>query len=258
MSVVFDRAVSYYDQTRGLPPTLERSLAESLQREGGLQAGSKALEVGIGTGRIALPLVRFNGYHYFGIDLSRPMVEVLRTKTGAVAVDVALADAARLPFASHTFDVVVAVHVFHLMSDWEGAIEEAARVIRVGGLLLSGNSDSDDDAPAETLRHQLYEIAGVRRKRQQVGFLDDVSGYLEQRFGQPRIVTTPTVETSQSAREIIDQFRNRIWSGTWDLPDEEVARTVAESERWAIERWGNLDVNLPNRSFHSWRIHTIV
>jgi SAM-dependent methyltransferase len=50
-----------------------------------------ALELGIGTGRIALPLAR-RGVRVHGIDLSEAMVARLRAKPGAEEIDVAVGD----------------------------------------------------------------------------------------------------------------------------------------------------------------------
>src|SRR5437763_456790 len=56
-----------------------------------LAAGGDALELGIGTGRIALPLSR-RGVRVCGIDLSEAMVAELRAKPGAEAIDVTIGD----------------------------------------------------------------------------------------------------------------------------------------------------------------------
>jgi SAM-dependent methyltransferase len=50
-----------------------------------------ALEFGVGTGRLALPLSR-RGVRVHGIELSSDMVEQLRTKPGAEAIDVTIGD----------------------------------------------------------------------------------------------------------------------------------------------------------------------
>jgi SAM-dependent methyltransferase len=56
-----------------------------------LAGGGAALELGIGTGRIALPLAR-RGVRVHGIDLSEAMVERLRAKPGGDAIPVAIGD----------------------------------------------------------------------------------------------------------------------------------------------------------------------
>jgi SAM-dependent methyltransferase len=57
----------------------------------GLAGGGSALELGIGTGRIALPLAR-RGVRVYGIDLSRAMVARLRAKSGGDAIGVTIGD----------------------------------------------------------------------------------------------------------------------------------------------------------------------
>jgi SAM-dependent methyltransferase len=53
--------------------------------------GGAALELGIGTGRIALPLAR-RGLRVHGIELSEAMVARLRAKPGAESVGVTIGD----------------------------------------------------------------------------------------------------------------------------------------------------------------------
>jgi len=57
----------------------------------GLASGGRALELGIGTGRIALPLAK-RGVRVRGIDLSEAMVARLRVKPGAEQVGVTIGD----------------------------------------------------------------------------------------------------------------------------------------------------------------------
>src|SRR5258708_15074316 len=57
----------------------------------GLAGGGRALELGIGTGRIALPLAR-RGVPVHGIDMSRAMVARLRAKQGGDAIGVTIGD----------------------------------------------------------------------------------------------------------------------------------------------------------------------
>jgi len=56
-----------------------------------LAGDGDALELGIGTGRVALPLAR-RGVRVRGIDLSEAMVARLRAKPGAEEIDVAIGD----------------------------------------------------------------------------------------------------------------------------------------------------------------------
>jgi SAM-dependent methyltransferase len=55
-----------------------------------------ALELGIGTGRVALPLAK-RGVEVHGIDISPAMVAKMRAKPGGEAIPVTIGDFARLP-----------------------------------------------------------------------------------------------------------------------------------------------------------------
>ncbi|AUS77497.1 class I SAM-dependent methyltransferase [Actinoalloteichus sp. AHMU CJ021] len=68
-----------------LEPTVDRLAA--------LAGDGEALEFAIGTGRVAVPLAE-RGVRVTGIDLSRPMVERLRTKVDDRAVPVVIGDMA--------------------------------------------------------------------------------------------------------------------------------------------------------------------
>lgn len=69
-------------------PTVVNAAVEVLAA---LANGGRALELGIGTGRIALPLAR-RGVAVHGIDLSRAMVARLRAKPGSEAIEVTIGD----------------------------------------------------------------------------------------------------------------------------------------------------------------------
>ncbi|MDF3290579.1 class I SAM-dependent DNA methyltransferase [Streptomyces silvisoli] len=72
-----------------------------------LAGDGRALELGVGTGRIALPLAR-RGIQVHGIDMSRAMVARLRDKPGGDAVGVTIGDFATTRVAG-TFAVVYLV-----------------------------------------------------------------------------------------------------------------------------------------------------
>ena len=92
-----ERVASRYDESAAemFDPAVVDPVVEFLA----LIAGSgRALELGIGTGRIALPLAR-RGVPVHGIDLSKAMVARLRAKAGGEGVGVTIGD-----FATTTVD----------------------------------------------------------------------------------------------------------------------------------------------------------
>ena len=91
-----EHVAATYDGTSGVfAPGAVEATAEMLAE---LARGGRALELGIGTGRIALPLAR-RGVEVHGIDLSRAMVARLRAKPGGQDIPVAIGD-----FATTTMD----------------------------------------------------------------------------------------------------------------------------------------------------------
>ena len=128
-SISFDRAAGYYDQTRGFPPGIGDEVAAAAVDLIGPSA--RILEIGIGTGRIARPMLA-RGYSITGVDLSRNMMGRLLEAVPAGGASPALveADATRLPLPPAVFDAVVSVHVFHLIAGWREALAEARRCLR--------------------------------------------------------------------------------------------------------------------------------
>jgi SAM-dependent methyltransferase len=107
-----------------------------------LAAGGPALELGIGTGRIALPLAA-RGVEVHGIDLSGPMVARLRAKPGAGAIRVTIGDfsTAAVESASAGSFALVSVVYNTLMkvTTQAGRVDvfrNAARHLRAGGVFL--------------------------------------------------------------------------------------------------------------------------
>jgi SAM-dependent methyltransferase len=85
-----EREAAVYDDhvAEMFDPAVVTPVAEMLA---GLAAGGRALEMGIGTGRIALPLAA-RGIRVHGIDASGAMVARLRAKPSGDAIDVTIGD----------------------------------------------------------------------------------------------------------------------------------------------------------------------
>src|SRR5262245_20433845 len=77
--VSFDRAAEFYDQTRALPAAALDGVVDLLGAE--LEGRGRCLEIGVGTGRIALPLSGA-GVPMAGVDVSAQMVARLLEKSG--------------------------------------------------------------------------------------------------------------------------------------------------------------------------------
>lgn len=147
----FDRQAAQYDtasfgaHARKLYPILLEQLEQvSCQR---------VLDVGCGTGELLSQLAgRHPGGRYWGVDLSPEMVAVAKGKLGERA-QVELGDAEALPVPDGWAQVVVCSDSFHHYPNPKAALQEFARVLQPGGVLLLG----DTTAPA-VLRGMLNTL----------------------------------------------------------------------------------------------------
>jgi SAM-dependent methyltransferase len=103
-----------------------------------LADGGRALELGIGTGRIALPLAQ-RGIEVHGIELSQAMVDQMRTKPGGDAIDVAIGDFATTK-VDGTFSVAFLVYntIMNLTTQAEqvACFRNAAEHLEPGGCFV--------------------------------------------------------------------------------------------------------------------------
>jgi SAM-dependent methyltransferase len=133
-SLSFDRAAAYYDRTRMTAPETVARVTATLEAQ--LGDRGPCLEVGVGTGQVALPLSAA-GVDVVGLDISHAMLERLLEKSGGRSpVPLVVGDATCLPFAGGAFGGAVLRHVLQLVSEYQRAISELARVIRPGGVAL--------------------------------------------------------------------------------------------------------------------------
>lgn len=105
MSFGEDTAEIYDDEPRG-----DESAAVSFLEQ--LAGGGPALELAIGTGRIALPLAA-RGIRVDGIDISPAMVAKLRAKPGGDQVSVTMGDFAEVPVPSAYRLIYVVYNTLH-------------------------------------------------------------------------------------------------------------------------------------------------
>lgn len=120
--------------TEGADPEYEEQILPMAIRE--LAGFEQVLDVGCGDGQIGRALVRAHGTRVIGVDPTWNQVVVAKERSDRdpnLAVHVARAEAARLPFVDESFDAVVACLVFEHITDVDSAIAEVSRVLRSGG-----------------------------------------------------------------------------------------------------------------------------
>ena len=155
---------AWYSDVSDVEATVERVLE--------LAGGGRVLELGVGTGRLALPMARA-GIVVCGIDASDEMLDALRTKEGADLVHAVLGDMAELPFAPKFSLVLVAFNtLFNLVGHHriETCFAEVARVLLPDGVFvveafvppLPGEAP-DDGVSVREIRDDAVVLTAAKR-----------------------------------------------------------------------------------------------
>jgi ubiquinone/menaquinone biosynthesis C-methylase UbiE len=271
-SLSFDRVAQTYDATRGYPPGVDQQIAQAIVDTVYAKPGTTFMEVGVGTGRIAFPLASL-GHIYTGVDISEKMVKLLAAKllanswkeyeqewgslpdeNGArthsvrrfreavkhASMRLVLSDMTALPFHDASFDVVLAVHVFHLVDGWQQAVCEVLRVLRPGGAFLHCWDEFarvEKWPVGETWGKIVHELGGVV-KRPGASARSEVTVWLKEQGLQPQELPVVKWEVTQTPREAVEQVTRRMWSSTWVVSDDIFAASIVRLESWAKDYFG--------------------
>jgi demethylmenaquinone methyltransferase/2-methoxy-6-polyprenyl-1,4-benzoquinol methylase len=102
-----------------------------------LPHGGRVLDVGVGTGDMALALQhRWPGSTVVGLDPTLEMMRVGQRKPGAETVRWTQGDGLRLPFPDSYFDAVTSAFLLRNVPDVPSALAEQCRVVRPGGRVV--------------------------------------------------------------------------------------------------------------------------
>jgi SAM-dependent methyltransferase len=127
-----DRMAEVYDEWFAMPSDAEDTVGFLSE----LAGTGPVLELGIGTGRVALPLAQ-RGHEVHGVDASEAMVEKLRAKTGDIPVTIG--DFAELDVEGEFSLVYVVFNTFfalHSQEDQIRCFSNVARRLRRGGTFV--------------------------------------------------------------------------------------------------------------------------
>jgi SAM-dependent methyltransferase len=208
----FARLAPDYDRLRPLDRNWEETLA-ALAAEAEL-ARLSVLEVGGGTGRLALALAERYGCSVTVVDASAEMLAVGRARTQAVRFEQAVAE--QLPFDDGTFDRVVTYMAVHLF-DRPRAFGEFRRVLGADGVAAIATPDPDGFGDSVWAAY-FPSFADIDRARfpSARSLVDELSAA---GFRAVRVADL-SLQRSTSRDDVLAKIRGRAFS-TFELLDED-------------------------------------
>jgi SAM-dependent methyltransferase len=216
---------SVYDKVVGSPDP-----AQAVEFLADLVGDGKVLELAIGTGRVALPLAE-QGVHIEGLDASRAMVDVLRTKPGGAQIPVVIGDMAEVPVQG-PFRLVYLVYstLFFLLSQGRQAdcFRNVAQVLEPGGAFV-----------IETIVPDLTEY-GRGQHVQAVGVTENVARFQVARHDPvAQRVDIQTVTLGPQGFDLKPMAIRYAWPPELDLMARLAGLTLAERyEDWNRRPFG--------------------
>lgn len=255
-SLSFDQAANIYDATRSEPPGITEQAAAELARR--LPPGSRLLELGVGTGRFTIPLLHC-GLNICGLDISRKMMEQFYIKERPSLSRPALVEANLLymPFGSAGFDVVVAVHVLHLINAWQDAVSEIRRALAPGGALAIGFDWRPDDCPSVQMREEWeneLRRLGYEPHRRMGSYTSLKDALLAGGALLDEWTAAGWIQTYTLSGEI-ERLQKRTWSVTWEVPEEIFQASIAHLRSWAAHIHGSLDSPRTLKRAFIWQLY---
>jgi SAM-dependent methyltransferase len=243
--VDFSPNASVYDRRHGA--TLSDEDLDQLWRAAGLWAGADVLDVGAGTGRVAIPL-SLRGCNVVALEPARAMLEELRTKAGAANVSLVIGEGARLPLPSGRFHAAVIARLLYLTTDWAQILKEARRVLAVGGCLLHEWGNGQVDEEWVRIREQarsLFEQAGVPSPfhpgvRSETAIEKALEGLGVVREADVVLGSGPSI----TLREFLRRLTDGELSYTWGVPTNVRTECLPRLGDWS-ERTFDLDRSIP-------------
>ncbi|MFQ6086785.1 MAG: class I SAM-dependent methyltransferase [Candidatus Bathyarchaeia archaeon] len=194
------------------------------------------LEVGVGSGRVALPLTKEIASQSIGVDLSKEMLKIAQMKMSAYKQKFSplIGDAEHLPFRNNIFDAIICISTLHYFLFPKTSLEEFSRALKKRDIFLYGDvtmheSDHDNflDKLEKTISHahgkysrpsemkKLIEGCGIQVDKMEVvpykksytALAEDKAQYFNVK---PQILYEKINEASENERKLYSLEKKRM------------------------------------------------
>ena len=174
-------------------------IAERLFEQTNLNNVRNVLEVGCGIGFLTSYLAKEYKWNVTGIDLDSEQVK--RAKIDNKENDYLRffeADATDLPFENNEFDVILSFDVLHHIPNWDKALNEISRVLRLNGIYIL-NDLALPRFTAKTFKDLLNNYMGVYS-------VDDIVNQLKRNNLDILYMERPTINILMKHFSLVSQI----------------------------------------------------
>ncbi len=173
----YDLAAADYDKKEAYLDSFEKD--KLLPLLGDLK-NKKVLDVGAGTGRLAMRLAKL-GADVTALDVSGAMLEEIKKKLkrNSAEIKVIVGDCESMPFGDESFDVVVAAFLIVHLKDLRRFFDEVYRILKPGGKFLVTNINQKRPPEIRT-KEGIIEIESYYHRPEKVReILEDLAFGIE-------------------------------------------------------------------------------
>jgi SAM-dependent methyltransferase len=253
--VDFSANAPIYDRRHGA--ALAPDVARSLALKAGLTHGTRVLDVGAGTGRVAHAFADL-GCDVVALDPALPMLDQLSRKASTRRVLAVVGEGGRLPFAGCVFDTAVIARVLYLVTDWRAVLRDTRDALKQGGYLLHewGNGSADEEwVRIREKTRALFQDAGIAhpfhpgvRTEVEVDTYAATLGFAQ----TDHVLAGPGPQIS--LREFVRRITSGELSYIWSVPKPAQEQCLPLLERWCGQTF-DLEQSFPMPRELQWTVY---
>jgi SAM-dependent methyltransferase len=214
--------------------------------EAGGKDGMLIADIGAGTGRFSIPLM-IRGCRVVGVDVSPGMLRLILSKLKPEwlsNLQPVVADAQNLPFKSNCFDAALCFQVLHLIQNWHLVIDEIQRILCEDSPLAIGESiRTGISAEVNQKYKEIRGKHGYDYRRLGASDMEEVLKYLRGSGWMTSESEDHSWVGRMTINSIIQGLSDKVFSGTWNVPDEDHHMIIQELREWANERYNNMEIS---------------
>ena len=245
-SVSFERIAPVYDSTRRMSDQVCIEISREIFAEAGSREGMLIADIGAGTGRFSIPLM-IRGCRVIGVDLSPAMLRLMLSKLRREwlsSLQPIVADAQNLPFRSNYFDAALCFQVLHLIQNWHKVVSEIQHILRVDAPLVIGESvRTGINAEINEKYKEIRDKHGYHYRRLGAANMEEALRYLRTSGCSASEPEDHSWVGRMTVNSVLQGLADKVYSGTWNVPDEDHHAIIQELREWANDRYTNLEIS---------------